>query len=84
MENDKDFEMSVKDFFGEIENPVGVSRTPLSERKLNRKRDSFKDIKIRLVMKLENCTSEEAVRIIEIRKKALRSGEEESLKGSRY
>ena len=84
MENDKDFEMSVKDFFGEFENPVGVSRTPLSERKLSRKTDAFKDIKIRLVMKLENCTEEEAVRIIEIRKKALQTEEKESRKDRYY
>lgn len=84
MENDKDFEMSVKDFFGEFENPVGVSLTPLSERKLSRKKDAFKDIKIRLVMKLENCTEEEAVRIIEIRKKALQTEEKESRKDRYY
>lgn len=84
MENDKDFEMSVKDFFGEFENPAGVSRTPLSERKLSRKKDAFKDIKIRLVMKLENCTEEEAVRIIEIRKKALQAEEKESRKDRYY
>lgn len=83
MENDKDFVMSAKDFFGEF-NPVGVSRTPLSERKLSRKKDAFKDIKIQLVMKLENCSSEEAVRIIEIRKKALQSKEKESRKDRYY
>ena len=83
MENDKDFEMSVKDFFGEFD-PVGVSRPPLSERKLSRKKDAFKDIKIRLVMKLENCTEEEAVRIIEIRKKALQMEEKESRKDRYY
>ena len=57
-----------EDFFWGFENPVGVSRMPLSERKLGRKEDVFKGIKIRLVMKLENCTSEEAVEIIAARK----------------
>lgn len=84
MENDKDFEMSVKDFFGEFENPVGVSRTPLSERKLRRKKDVFKDIKIRLVRKLENCTEEEAVRIIKIRRKAHQAEEKERRKDRYY
>lgn len=59
-----------EDFFWGFENPVGVSRIPLSERKRSRKKDAFKDIKIRLVMKLENCTSEEAVEIIAARKEA--------------
>ena len=59
-----------EDFFWGFESPVGVAWMPLSERKRSRKKDAFRDIKIRLVMKLENCTSEEAVEIIAARKEA--------------
>ena len=67
---------SADDFFGDIERRERTSFRHVTGRKSARKgEDVFEDIKVRMVMKLENCSRETAVRLIEERSAELRAKE---------
>ena len=68
--------LSADDFFGDVDKRAWSPLVRVSDRRVNQKgRDAFEDLKVRMVMKLEGCSKEEAGRIIAARREELRAKE---------
>lgn len=70
--------MSAEEFFGDLDKQGRSPLVSVSDHKAKAKgRGSFEDIKIRMVMKLERCSKEDAKRIVAARVEELRAKENE-------
>ena len=75
MKEDNEF-MSAEEFFGDMDKQARSPLVRVSDHKANPKgQGAFEDLKVRMVMKLERCSKEEAVRIIAARAEELRAKE---------
>jgi len=77
--------LSAEEFFGDVGHRDRSPRVRVSDHKTSPKgQESFQDIKIRMVMKIENCSREEAIRIIAVRAEELRSKEKDEVETRPY
>ena len=68
--------ISAEDFFGEIDKQERTPLVRVSDHKVSsRGQVAFEDAKVKMVMRIEGCGREEAVRLIEERSAELRAKE---------
>ena len=68
--------ISAEDFFGEIDKQERTPLVRVSDHKVSSKGQmAFEDAKVKMVMRIEGCGREEAVRIIQERSAELRAKE---------
>ena len=68
--------LSAEEFFGDLDKQERRPLVRVSDHKANPKgQGTFEDLKVRMVMKLEGCSKEDAVQIIAARAEELRAKE---------
>ena len=68
--------ISAEEFFGDFDKQEQVPLVPVSDHKVrSRGQVAFEDAKVKMVMRIEGCGREEAVRIIQERSAELRAKE---------
>ena len=68
--------VSAEEFFGELGKQERAPLVRVSDHKVSsRGREAFEDAKVKMVMRIEGCGREEAVRLIEERSAELRAKE---------
>ena len=68
--------ISAEEFFGDLDKQERTPLVRVSDHKVSRKgQEAFEDAKVKMVMRIEGCGREEAVRLIEERSAELRAKE---------